>query len=799
MLDQSNQSATKKRRLPRWAWFLIIPLGILLILVVVLGALPINGDPEIAEAEWGAGANNIEPSWTGLQREWPQLNGEVDPAIANLGHQLFFDPILSGDNTYACANCHHPDMGFSNGQTVGVGPHGEELNRNVPTLWNVGFNDSFFWDGRANSLEEQMIVPITAENEMGQDLEELVAELSQIEAYQTQFDALFTDGVTSENIATAIATFERTLISDGSAFDQYVNGEFDALTTQQRRGFGIFRSAGTRCFECHSLPTFVDENFKVIGVPDNGTDDRGVGDAVEGGVDYAFKIPTLRNVALNAPYMHNGHFATLAEVIDFYSDGAGRGVGFEGAEIDRHVAPGFTLSEQEIADVVAFLYALTDETIAENMWQGLDYVDEEGHIIIPAEVPSGAENLVQPMDNPAREVLAEAEAEPSDRPECERDAATQTVTVQEGQTIQQAIDCAVTGDTILVPPGIYRERVLIDLNGITLRGMVDEEPATCPVQSPEAIWPEGDAAPNWPILEGDIDGDGVRDLTDGIIASGNNFRMEYFVARNFTGNGVLVEGVRGVTLRHLFTANTGLYGVYPVRSNDVLVECTVVTLATDAGIYVGQSQDIIVRNNLAYDNLTGIEIENSVNAEVYNNETWNNTGGLLVFLLPNLHSRVSNNISVHDNYIHNNNRHKDDATPGSIVADVPIGTGILVMATDDSEFYNNRIENNRSGGIAIVSLYQAYEENEIGDVGPLSENNYVHDNQFTHNGYDPDTPVTDAGLPGTDVLWDATGYGNVFDEPDAKMFPPVLPSENWPEFAQRVIYQVWNNLGKLLG
>ncbi len=797
MLDESNQITTKKRRLPCWAWAFFILIDLCILSIVVLALLPIEEDAKIAEADWGVGANNIEPSWTGLQREWPQANGEVDPAIANLGYQLFFDPVLSGNNDYACANCHHPDMGFSNGQAVGIGPEGQELTRNVPTLWNVAYNDSFFWDGRASSLEDQLIVPLTAENEMNQNLEELVTELETIEAYKTQFESLFEDGITADNIAATLATFERTLVSNDAAFDQYVAGNFDALTTQQRRGLGIFRSAGTRCFECHALPAFVDENFKVVGVPDNGTDDRGVGDAFPDGQPYAFKIPTLRNVVLDGPYMHNGYYTSLEDIIDFYSKGAGRGVGFEGAEVDRFVAPGFTLSDQEKADVVAFLYSLTDETLPEDMWEGLNYVDETGRIVIPTSVPSGAENLVEPMDNPAREVLAQVQSEPSERPDCERDDAAKTVTVREGQTIQEAVDCAVQGDTILVPPGIYRERVLIDLSDITLRGMVDE-PDSCPIQSPEAMWPEGDAAPNWPILEGDIDGDGVRDLTDGVIASGNNFHMEYFVAQNYTGNGVLVEGVRGVTLRHLFTANTGLYGVYPVRSNDVLVECTVVTKATDAGIYVGQSRDIVVRNNLAYDNLTGIEIENSVNADVFDNESWNNVGGILVFLLPNLHSRVSENIKVHDNYVHDNNRSKDDATPGSIVGDVPVGTGILVMATDHSEFYNNRIEDNRSGGLAIVSLYQAYEENEIGDIGPYSEYNHVYDNQFKNNGYDPSEEVTDSGLPGSDILWDATGYGNVFDEPDAKMFPPILPGDNWPDFAQRVIFQVWNNIGKLL-
>jgi parallel beta-helix repeat protein len=414
-------------------------------------------------------------------------------------------------------------------------------------------------------------------------------------------------------------------------------------------------------------------------------------------------------------------------------------------------------------------------------------------------VPSGNENLITAVDNPARERLTQVSATGIDRPNCQRNAATQTVMVGEGQSIQQAVDCAEAGDTILVPPGVYHERVAIDQNDITLRGVVSAEPDMCPLRTDAGVFPEdGPFAPAWPILDGDIDGDGTKDLSDGIIASGNNFHMEYFIVRNYTGNGVLVEGVRGVVLRHLFTKDTGLYGTYPVRSHDVLVECTVSTLATDAAIYVGQSRDIVVRDNLAYDSVTGIEIENSVNAEVYRNETWNNTGGILVFLLPNLHSRVSREIRVYENYVHDNNRPKGDATPGSIVDKVPIGSGIFVMATDESEIFRNRIEGNNSFGIGLVSLYQAYEPDEIGDVGPLSENNRIYDNEFKDNGNDPAPEVSDAGLPGADILWDARGFGNVFDEPNASFFPPLLPGENWLPIFERALFQIWNFLGKNL-
>src|SRR5690606_12103638 len=145
---------------------------------------------------WGAGAVNIQPSWTGLLRPWPESKAEINPEIANLGYQLFFDPILSGDNALSCAHCHHPDLGFSDGRDISVNNQGNTDNRHAPTLWNVAYNGSFFWDGRANSLEEQMKVALSSPNEMDQNLDDLVAELETVEVYKDQFEALFENGLT---------------------------------------------------------------------------------------------------------------------------------------------------------------------------------------------------------------------------------------------------------------------------------------------------------------------------------------------------------------------------------------------------------------------------------------------------------------------------------------------------------------------------------------------------------------------------------------------------------------------------
>jgi cytochrome c peroxidase len=177
------------------------------------------------------------------------------------------------------------------------------------TLWNAAFNHRQFWDGRAADLEEQAEGPITHPDEMGQDPEELSRELEEIPAYVERFRAAFgVEGIDLAKVTQAIASFERTLTSVNSAYDRYAKGDRGALTEAERRGLASFRSLRSRCFECHNLPTFANPEFKVVGVPprDGEEPDRGRGEVVGAAYDHAFKVPTLRNVALTAPYMHNG-------------------------------------------------------------------------------------------------------------------------------------------------------------------------------------------------------------------------------------------------------------------------------------------------------------------------------------------------------------------------------------------------------------------------------------------------------------------------------------------------------------
>ncbi|MEO8609406.1 MAG: parallel beta-helix domain-containing protein [Chloroflexota bacterium] len=753
-MTQSPTPPAKPRR-RRWLrWLLGIPLLFICVVATAFAFIPAPEDTPIPLDKQGGGARQNENATTGLQAAWPQL-ATVDEKQAALGKLLFYDPVLSADDDRSCASCHHPDMGFSDGRAVSEGAHGEDLRRNAPSLWDVAYATSLFWDGRAKSLEAQMLVPLTNENEMAADMDQLIAQLDAIPDYKTQFGAAFSDGVTAANVATAIASFERTLISNNSPFDRFAAGDFNALTPAQRRGFDVFRSAQTRCFECHSWPTFSNYTFNILGVPDTNPNNPDLGQVeVVNGPDStrAFRVPSLRNVALSAPYMHNGVFKTLEEVVDFYAKGGGPAFGVD-VEPDEFLQ-GFTLSDQQTSDLVAFLYALTDEPA--------------DLITIPTAVPSGLP-VVEHMDNPARNLVEHSVAAPFD-PGAPHDP--QTITVKDGESIQAAVDKALPGDTIMVEPGVYQQTVYVDTTNITIKGVVD-----------------GDKRP-WL--------DGQKTLSDGFNTTGDNFTLEGFGIKDYIGNGVLTTGAEHLVFRDLIVQDAGIYGLYPVESTDILIEHTVVSGIADAAIYVGQSRGpIVVRNNEVFNNVTGIEIENSTNAEVYDNYAHDNTGGILVFLLPNNPSKVGYNTRVYNNRIENNN-HENFGKRNSTVSKVPPGTGIMVMTADNTEIFGNSISGNQTFGVALTSLYMLYPPDTVFDLGPIPENNWIHDNTYDHNGYDPAGMVKELGLPGADVLWSGEGWNNSFDEPNANKFPPLLPGRNWPDPAKRAIWHLYDIVIKAL-
>jgi parallel beta-helix repeat protein len=235
--------------------------------------------------------------------------------------------------------------------------------------------------------------------------------------------------------------------------------------------------------------------------------------------------------------------------------------------------------------------------------------------------------------------------------------------------------------------------------------------------------------------------------------------------------------------RDLVVDDTGRYGVYPVSCTGVVIENLVVTRAADAGIYVGQSRDIKVRNSETHDNVTGIEIENSLNAVVSANYVHNNTGGILVFVLPNNPSKVGRNCKVTGNRVVENN-HDNFADPTAIVHNVPAGTGIMIMAADETEVTGNEIRGNDCYGVAVFSLEDVFPKGTVFDVGPMPEKNWVHANSFSDNGRRPSGALASAGLPGADLIWDGTGWSNTWDEPGASR-SSLLPGSRWPSFARR--------------
>jgi len=322
----------------------------------------------------------------GLKTALPAARDGFSPQQIDLGRYLFFDPVLSGDHSMSCASCHHPELGFTDGRARSIGIGGADVKRAAPSLWNVAFLKRFFWDARAGSLEEQMLGPMYSANEMGGDRIKLLRDVAGNETYQRLFRDAYpgSEGPpTLQQVYTAIAAFQTSLISLNSRYDRYAHGYHDALTDNEKEGMNIFRSFVARCAECHTPPLFTNQQIAVIGVPepDGRPFDAGAGDAHDnptwrGG----FKVPSLRNVARTAPYMHSGTFDTLYDAAEFYTLGRGHAVPEEEREriiLHWHIWEP-QLTDAEIERLVDFLGALTDENFKP---------------LIPAHVPSGLEPI----------------------------------------------------------------------------------------------------------------------------------------------------------------------------------------------------------------------------------------------------------------------------------------------------------------------------------------------------------------------------------------------------------------------
>jgi cytochrome c peroxidase len=272
-----------------------------------------------------------------------------------LGKMLFFDPRLSGDNKISCSTCHDPSKGFADGKARAIGFGGKELGRHSPTILNAGYNTAQFWDGRSPSLEDQATKPIEATGEMNLPRQVMAGRLVSIPAYKKRFRELFGEDPTLENVGKSIAAFERTIITPDAPFDRYARGDKQALTPQDKRGLILFMSKAA-CTQCHNGSNFTDNKFHVLGVPQKGplAEDTGRYDVTKDEKDKgAFKTPSLRNIALTAPYAHDGAIETLDEVVEFYNQGGGSVPNKSPKLLKLH------LTKQEKSDLVAFLKTLT--------------------------------------------------------------------------------------------------------------------------------------------------------------------------------------------------------------------------------------------------------------------------------------------------------------------------------------------------------------------------------------------------------------------------------------------------------
>ena len=269
-----------------------------------------------------------------------------------LGKTLFFDPRLSQAGSISCASCHNPGFSWGDGLARGVGVGMKQLGRRSPTILNAAWSDLLFWDGRADSLEMQALGPIASEKEMNMPLDAMVRRIESIPEYKPLFDSAYpSEPIDAKNVARALATFERTIVSGQAPFDRWISGNENAIGEDAKQGFDLFNGKAG-CVKCHSEWNFTDNGFHDVGLEDN---DRGRGERLPlEGMQFAFKTPTLRNVDRRAPYMHEGNEQTLADVIDFYD----RGGDARRKSLSPEIVP-LHLTAQEKKDLLAFLSTLT--------------------------------------------------------------------------------------------------------------------------------------------------------------------------------------------------------------------------------------------------------------------------------------------------------------------------------------------------------------------------------------------------------------------------------------------------------
>jgi cytochrome c peroxidase len=335
------------------------------------GRYPVNADAESFFAEDFMNIDFFSPAKEYL----------MNPVRIELGKKLFYDPILSGTKTRSCATCHKPELGFADSLKVPISLDEKTLlHRNTPTLWNSVFQTKQFFDSRATILENQLDEVVHNTDEMKGSLKKNSEELKKIPEYASLFNKAYPDEkdpFAPFNIGNAISSYVRSLVALNSRFDQYMRGNKTALNVSERNGFNLF-AGKAKCATCHFIPlfnglippAFTETESEVLGVPATNLKTSPVLDPDPGKFNFtrsevhkhAFKIPTLRNIQLTAPYMHNGVYYTLEEVMEFYNNGGGAGLKI--AVKNQTLPPDkLNLSKKEIADVIAFMKTLTDTVV----------------------------------------------------------------------------------------------------------------------------------------------------------------------------------------------------------------------------------------------------------------------------------------------------------------------------------------------------------------------------------------------------------------------------------------------------
>jgi len=287
----------------------------------------------------------------------PSMNVPADNAPTTekieLGKALFFDPRLGKDGKFACENCHYEDKGWADANALSKKADGSTNKRHTPTLFNVGYQNQWYWDGRAATLEAQVLAAWKGQMGVTETLEERVKEVGKVEGYKPLFKSAFgSDEVTTDRIVKALATFVRTLRSGDAPFDRYDRGDKKAISESAARGWEIFRKVG--CASCHAPPLFTDLSFHAVGIgADAKEPDLGRGAITKNEADNGrFKTPTLRSVSTNAPYFHDGSGKKLEDAVDYMLSG-----GPAGAKVDSSFKK-VELKKEERADLLAFVRAL---------------------------------------------------------------------------------------------------------------------------------------------------------------------------------------------------------------------------------------------------------------------------------------------------------------------------------------------------------------------------------------------------------------------------------------------------------